>query len=108
MTKFALAAILLLSTGLIGKAIDLKKDIRRARVINVSALDTVNGYSKFYAIPDEDLNVYFAEKLDSMVSSWYVQNTFLLDSTEILEGDTLASSIPDSVFVDRLQLSSQP
>ncbi len=103
MTKFALAAILLLSTGLIGKAIDLKKDIRRARVINVSALDTVNGYSKFYAIPDEDLNVYFAEKLDSMVSSWYVQNTFLLDSTEILEGDTLASSIPDSVFVDRLQ-----
>lgn len=80
-----------------------KENLRKACSINVSSLDTLNGYEKFYKIPDEDLNKYFSDKLDSMTKSWYVQNAFLLDSTELAEADTLKQTLPDSVYIQRLQ-----
>jgi membrane-bound lytic murein transglycosylase D len=80
-----------------------KENLRKVCTINVAALDTLNGYEKFYHIPDENLNKYFSDKLDSMVSSWYVQNAFLLDSTELAEADTLKQTLPDSVYIQRLQ-----
>lgn len=80
-----------------------KENLRKACTINVASLDTLNGYEKYYYYPDENLNKYFSDKLDSMVSSWYVQNAFLLDSTELAEADTLKQTLPDSLYIQRLQ-----
>ncbi len=80
-----------------------KEKLQKACTINISALDTIDGYEKYYTIPDETLNKFFSDKLDSMLNSWYVQNAFLLDSTELAEADTLKQILPDSVYIQRLQ-----
>lgn len=99
-----LTIILLIIAGQISFASDLKKqNLLKACTINISSLDTINGYEKFYNIPDENLNKYFADKIDSMLNSWYVQNAFLLDSTELAEADTLKGILPDSLYIQRLQ-----
>lgn len=99
-----LTVLLLAFTGLNSFASGLKKEnLLKACTIGVSSLDTLNGYEKFYLIPDENLNKYFSDKLDSMLKSWYVQNAFLLDSVELAEADTLKQILPDSVYIQRLQ-----
>lgn len=99
-----LTVILLIIAGLNSFASDLKKEsLLKACTIKVSSLDTLDGYEKYYYIPDENLNKYFADKIDSMLNSWYVQNAFLLDSTELAEADTLNEILPDSVYIQRLQ-----
>lgn len=81
-----------------------KDNILKACTISIAALDTTSeGYEKYYQIPDENLNKYFSDKLDSMLKSWYVQNAFLLDSMELAEADTLKQTLPDSVYIKRLQ-----
>ena len=90
-----------LNTFATGKS---KESLLKACTINVASFDTVNkGYQKFYHIPDENLNKYFSDRLDSMVNCWYVQNAFLLDSLEVAEADTLKQTLPDSVYIGRLQ-----
>jgi len=99
-----IAVLLLAITGISASASGTKKEnILRACTIAVSSLDTLNGYEKYYEIPDENLNKYFSDKLDSMLNSWYVQNVFLLDSTQLAEADTLKQILPDSVYIQRLQ-----
>ncbi len=104
MSRLRLTVILLTIAGLNSFASGLKKDnLRKACTIKVASLDTASGYKKYYQIPDEDLNKYFSDKLDSLTNSWYVQNAFLLDSTELAEADTLKQILPDSVYIQRLQ-----
>jgi len=99
-----LTVVLLTIAGLNSFASGLKKEnLRKAVTINVGALDTISGYEKYYSIPDETMNKFFSDKLDSMLSSWYVQNAFLLDSTELAEADTLKQTLPDSIYIQRLQ-----
>lgn len=99
-----LTVVLLTIAGLNSFAFSLKKEsIRKACTINVGSLDTISGYEKYYSIPDETMNKFFSDKLDSMLSSWYVQNAFLLDSTELAEADTLKQTLPDSIYIQRLQ-----
>lgn len=99
-----LTVILLTIAGLNSFASGFKKEnLRKACTIHVASLDTINGYEKYYYIPDENLNKYFSDKLDSMLSSWYVENAFLLDSTELAEADTLKQTLPDSIYIQRLQ-----
>ena len=99
-----LTVVLLTIAGLSSNVFALRKEnLRKACTINVSAIDTLSGYEKYYSIPDETLNKIFSDKLDSLVSSWYVQNAFLLDSTELAEADTLKQTLPDSTYVQRLQ-----
>jgi membrane-bound lytic murein transglycosylase D len=99
-----LTVVLLTIAGLNSFASGLKKEnLRKACTINVGALDTISGYEKYYSIPDETMNKFFSDKLDSMLSSWYVQNAFLLDSTELAEADTLKQTLPDSIYIERLQ-----
>jgi len=99
-----LTAVLLTIAGLNSFASGLKKEnLRKAVTINVSAFDSISGYEKYYSIPDETMNKFFSDKLDSMLSSWYVQNAFLLDSTELAEADTLKQTLPDSIYIQRLQ-----
>ena len=99
-----LTVLLLAITGLNTLASGIKKEnLLKACTIRVASLDTSNGYEKYYQIPDENLNKYFSDKLDSMLKSWYVQNSFLLDSMELAEADTLKQTLPDSVYIKRLQ-----
>lgn len=100
-----LTVILLTIATMSALATGTRKDnILKACTIGVSALDTTTeGYEKYYQIPDENLNKYFSDKLDSMLKSWYVQNAFLLDSMELAEADTLKQTLPDSVYIQRLQ-----
>lgn len=104
MRLIKLTFLLLTIAGLNTFAAGLKKEsLLRACTIGVASLDTSKGYEKVYVIPNENLNKYFSDKLDSMLSSWYVQNTFLLDSTELAAADTLKQALPDSVYIQRLQ-----
>ena len=75
----------------------------KLKAIQVADLDTA-GYKKVYGYPDENLNDLFEVKLDSLMDSWYVQNSFNLDSLE-LEAlpDSLKKALPDSVYIARLQ-----
>ena len=99
-----LTVVLLTIAGLNSFAsVARKENLRKAVTINVGALDTISGYEKYYSIPDETMNKFFSDKLDSMLSSWYVQNAFLLDSTELAEADTLKQTLPDSIYIQRLQ-----
>lgn len=99
-----LTAVLLAMTGFSTFASAIKKEtLLKACTISISSLDTSKGYEKYYSIPDENLNKYFSDKLDSMLKSWYVQNAFLLDSMELAEADTLKQTLPDSVYIHRLQ-----
>ncbi len=99
-----LTVLLLTIAGFNALGSGLKKEnLRRVSTINVASLDTIDGYEKYYHIPDENLNKMFSDKLDSMLSCWYVQNAFLLDSTELAEADTLKQTLPDSVYIQRLQ-----
>jgi membrane-bound lytic murein transglycosylase D len=96
----ALTFLMVLKSG----AYELKKEnIRKIASIGISSIDSINGYEKYYMIPDETLNKYFTDKLDSMLKSWYVQNAFLLDSIELAEADTLKQTLPDSIYIQRLQ-----
>ena len=99
-----LAVLILAISGFSASASGAKKEnILRVCTIGVASLDTLSGYEKYYEIPDENLNKYFSDKLDSMLNSWYVQNVFLLDSTQLAEADTLRQILPDSVYIQRLQ-----
>ena len=99
-----LAVLILAISGFSTSASGAKKEnILRVCTIGVASLDTLSGYEKYYEIPDENLNKYFSDKLDSMLNSWYVQNVFLLDSTQLAEADTLRQILPDSVYIQRLQ-----
>jgi len=104
MRQLHLIILLLAFTGVTTFASGIKKDnLLQACTINILSLDTLNGYEKYYHIPDENLNKYFSDKLDSMLKCWYVQNAFLLDSMELAEADTLKQTLPDSVYISRLQ-----
>jgi len=99
-----LTVVLLTIAGLNSFASGQVKDNPiKACTINISSLDTLSGYEKYYSIPDETMKKIFSDKLDSMLSSWYVQNAFLLDSTELAEADTLKQTLPDSIYIQRLQ-----
>jgi membrane-bound lytic murein transglycosylase D len=104
MKIFKLTLILLTIAGVHSNLFALDKEtLRKASTIGISAIDTTNGYEKYYEMPDETINKIFSDKLDSLVNTWYVQNAFLLDSTELAEADTLKQVLPDSVYIQRLQ-----
>ena len=79
-----------------------RETVKRVKTIEVISLDSLQGYEKKYVVPDENLNDLFAEKIDSLVNSWYMKNVFEMptgdqqDSAEIV-------SIPDSIYIQRLQ-----
>ena len=80
-------------------------DLKKAKFIAVTRLDTVDsGYEKTYTLPNEDLSELEAQKLDSMVNTWYVQNAFEFDSLSYNTlPDSLKTPLPDSVYINRLQ-----
>ncbi|MGQ8337591.1 transglycosylase SLT domain-containing protein [Sunxiuqinia sp. A32] len=80
-----------------------KENIRRLKTIQVVQLDTLNGYEKKYVDPVENLNDIFAEKIDSMLNSWYIQNAFVLDDNTLEVDSSKIVSLPDSIYIQRLQ-----
>lgn len=58
---------------------------------------------KKYVTPDENLNDLFAEKIDSLVNSWYMQNVFEMPVSEAGRDSVPIVSLPDSVYIERLQ-----
>lgn len=79
-----------------------KESVKRLKRIEIVALDTV-GYESEYVNPDENLNDLFAEQIDSMFNSWYVQNMFSPDDLDSELSDAPIIALPDSVYIQRLQ-----
>lgn len=79
--------------------------VKKAKTIEVTslALDTVESYQKKYVTPNENLNDLFAEKIDSLVNTWYMQNIFESIPNDSLQDSVAIVSIPDSVYINRLQ-----
>ncbi len=101
-----LSLFLVFSFHLQGISKDKLKPIRQIRV---TALDTTTeGYKHEYVEPDENLNDIFEEKMDSLVSSWYVQNLFLIDSSEVEAKAFTGTLLPDSVYIERLGKIDSP
>ncbi len=80
-----------------------KETLRLLKSIEVVAFDSINGYEKRYVEPEENLNDIFAEKIDSLVNSWYIQNAFILDNESVELDSSKIVSLPDSVYIQRLQ-----
>ncbi len=80
-----------------------KETIRRLKTIEIVAFDSINGYEKHYVEPEENLNDIFAEKIDSMLNSWYIQNAFVLEDQSAELDSIKIPSLPDSVYIERLQ-----
>ncbi len=57
--------------------------------------------------PDEAPNEIFSEKMDSLVGTWYIENTFKLDTTELTLIKNYPKNLPDSVYIKRLQEAEQ-
>ena len=94
----------LCSTGTILAKTLKKESLKRLKRIEVVALDTtINGYESVYVNPDENLNDLFAEQIDSLVNSWYIKNTFSIDFTGKEPDNSEIVSLPDSVYINRLQ-----
>ncbi|MFW5773256.1 MAG: transglycosylase SLT domain-containing protein [Tangfeifania sp.] len=53
--------------------------------------------------PDEDLNEFFSDKMDSLVNTWYVKNVYDTDSPEEDLSDFYPTNVPDSVYISRLK-----
>lgn len=104
MRKIQLLTFLMISfTGTIIASNYGKESLKRLKRIEIVALDTLRGYESVYVNPDENLNDLFADQIDSMFNSWYIQNTFNLDSVEPELAEASIVSIPDSVYIQRLQ-----
>lgn len=80
-----------------------RSNLKQIKRIVVLSLDTINGYQSRYAYPDENLNDLFAEQMDSLYHSWYIQNSY--DTSFFLEDsvNSEVASLPDSVYIQRLQ-----
>jgi membrane-bound lytic murein transglycosylase D len=104
MRKVQLLTFLMISfTGGVFASSYGKESLKRLKRIEIVALDTIRGYESVYVNPDENLNDLFAEQIDSMFNSWYIQNTYSLDSVEIEMDESKIIAIPDSIYIQRLQ-----
>lgn len=104
MRKIQLLTFLMITfTGTVFASSLGKESLKRLKRIEIVALDTINGYESVYVYPDENLNDLFTEQIDSMFHSWYIQNTFSLNSIEKELADSEIISLPDSVYIQRLQ-----
>ncbi len=92
-------SVLLIFSVVAAKAND---NIRKIGQYVVTAIDT-NSHQSIYIEPDEVIRGFFAEKLDSMVNSWYSSSIFLSDSSEFDFSVPYNMQIPDSLIVARLQ-----
>jgi membrane-bound lytic murein transglycosylase D len=104
--RLVFIALLLSKSILFLHASDGKRDynLKKALPLTVTKIDTANGVEVSYLYPDEDLNYLMAEKLDSLVNTWYVQNAFKYDSLEVVNiPDSLKIPLPDSVYIERLK-----
>jgi membrane-bound lytic murein transglycosylase D len=104
MRKVQLLTFLMISfTGTVFASTYGKESLKRLKRIEIVALDTIRGYESVYVNPDENLNDLFAEQIDSMFTSWFVQNSYALDSVETELDESKIISIPDSIYIKRLQ-----
>lgn len=82
--------------------------------IHVSAIDTSGNLYTEKIYPNEVLDDIFAEKMDSLMTSWYVQNAYNIDSSVVVNLDTSLlyapnsiefskKALPDSVYIERLE-----
>lgn len=77
-------------------------NIRRIGQYVITSIDT-GSYQTQFIEPDEVIRAMFAEKLDSLVNSWYVSTIFMPDSSEFDFTIPLEMQIPDSVLISRLK-----
>ena len=53
--------------------------------------------------PDENLNDFFSEKMDSMANTWFIKNAYPNDSLEMKLVEVYPKNLPDSVYIKRLE-----
>jgi len=53
--------------------------------------------------PDENLNDFFSEKMDSMANTWLIKNAYPNDSLDVKLAKVYPKNLPDSVYIKRLE-----
>lgn len=88
------------------------EDVKPVARLAVSSIDTSGAVQTYKQYPDEFLDDIFNDQLDELVSQWYIQNAFNMEhvgdtSLQYLNLSDLElkelSTIPDSVYIERLQ-----
>jgi membrane-bound lytic murein transglycosylase D len=84
--------------------------------IAVAGIDTLGQLDTFKTYPDEVLDDIFTEKMDIMISNWYIKNAYNIDSMVIPDTtinrlmvydensnpETSGKALPDSIYIERL------
>lgn len=74
-------------------------------VLDRAAIDTITAVDTTADIESEindDPNTIFSDQMDSLLSSWAIQNKFNFDTSEV-RLDDYPKNLPDSVYIQRLK-----
>ena len=102
---FSILLVFLLVVESVSAQSKRKDSLKPIKKIEVTSLDSTaaNGYRSVLTGPKENLDDIFAEKIDSLFNSWYIKNTFAVDYSKEEFDSTNLVSLPDSVYINRLQ-----
>lgn len=101
--KIITLAILLGGIHVFGSNTIKDSELKYLKKISVKSLDTINGYDAEYKMPAEQVNEIIVDQIDSLLNSWYIQNAYILDFDSTSYDTSETTSIPDSVYIERLQ-----
>lgn len=92
------------------KANSQENDTIQSIPVDSFLIDTIPKFDSLFlekTVPDENLNDVFSEKLDSLVNTWFIENAFHTDSSEVNFSETFPENLPDSVYIKRLEEAEQ-
>jgi len=99
---FLLLAFLVGVLSLCGRAQNNHTIVESADQNNISKQDLLTDSPD--SLTDKNVSNLVADKLDSLVNTWYVKNAFKIDTLKFsTQSDSLNRALPDSIYISRLK-----
>lgn len=113
---FCLTFLFLLFISFSGFTINYKMSkAKPMQRIEIAGIDTLGNLDTMMVYPDEFIDAVFTEKMDSMMNNWFIRNAYninervnsdtttdLLTTNNFNNIESKTTSIPDSVYIQRL------